>query len=93
MDTRWKIILSTVVQIFQLAIAGCVLMLGFVVFIFTAPLFDLLGPVGQRSILPQGAFQVSYSFHHSLIKVMLQIIMTFFIFQNISVHAPGVRVR
>ena len=57
-STRWKIILSTVVQIFQLAVAGCVLMLGVTVFIYTAPLFDLLGPVGQRSILPQGAFQV-----------------------------------
>lgn len=57
-STRWKIILSTVVQISQLVIAGCVLMLGVTVFIYTAPLFDLLGPVGQRSILPQGAFQV-----------------------------------
>jgi hypothetical protein len=57
-SVRWKIILSTVVQIFQLATAGCVLMLGVTVFIYTAPLFDLLGPVGQRSILPRGAFQV-----------------------------------
>ena len=57
-STRRKIILSTVVQIFQLVIAGCVLMLGVTVFIYTAPLFDLLGPVGQRSTLPKGVFQV-----------------------------------
>ena len=59
METRWKIILSTIVQILQLAIAGGVLMLATAVFIFTSPLFDLLGPAGQTSVLPPGAFQVN----------------------------------
>ena len=57
MDPRVKIILSIILQIFHLALAGGLLMLGFVVFIYSAPLFDLLGP-GERNTLPDGVFKV-----------------------------------
>ena len=55
-----KEVLSTILQIGHLVVAAALLMLGFAIFLFSAPLFDLLGP-GDRSILPGGVFQVQRS--------------------------------
>lgn len=62
MDNRVKIILSTIFQILHLVVAGALLMLGFVVFIYTAPMFDLLIP-GSGSVLPEGVFPVRTDFN------------------------------
>ena len=59
MDIRVKVVLSRIFQVFHLTLAGGMMVLGFVVFIFAAPSFDLLVPGhASGSTLPSGVFQV-----------------------------------
>lgn len=92
MDNRsLKMFLYTVIQIVHLALAGGFLMLGLVVFVLAAPLFDLLGLSGQqRNVLPDGVFQVDLNCTCSLRRIFED---KLFSIQNISSSTPGVKVR